>query len=66
MSKKNKLFSQDALVQDLYELFHNTLEGATDPKTANAATGASRAIGQQLNIKHKLEQAKRATKKKAK
>ena len=50
-----KKFSQDSMIQDLYELYHMTVAGAIDPKITNAATGSARAIGQQLNIQLKIK-----------
>lgn len=50
-----KKFTQDAMIQDLYELYHSLVKGTTDPKVGNSATGAARAIGQQLNIQLKAK-----------
>lgn len=55
MSKK--IFSQNEIIQDLYDLFHATLQGTVDPKVTNASVGAARTIVQHLNTQLKIKQA---------
>ncbi len=54
-----KKFSQNAMIQDLYNLYHGLVNGTVDPKVGNSATGAARAIGQQLNIQLKAKSVKK-------